>query len=81
MMTLPDMTQEVIDLLEASFPTNVVVQPDDTFNSTGMDSLDILEFILVVEERFPEAHLDDYDPGGETSFRGVAEEVQRRLSA
>ena len=80
MMTLPDLIQEVIDILESTFRFSVAVQPDTTFNSAGLDSLDIVEFLLLIEERFPKARLEDYEPDGETSFRAVAEEVHRRLS-
>lgn len=79
-MTLDERIQEVMDLIEMAFNSDVAMLPDSDLRSIGFDSLDTIELLLVLEERFPEAMLEDYEPTAETTIRQIAEEVERRLA-
>ena len=79
-MTLAERIQEIMDLIEMAFNAKVAIAPDSTLAALGFDSLDTIELLLLLEERFPEAKLEDYEPGTETTVRQIAEEVERRLS-
>ena len=79
-MTLDERTQEVMDLIEMAFNAEVAIAPDSTLAALGFDSLDTIELLLLLEERFPEAMLEDYEPGTETTVRQIAEEIERRLA-
>ena len=79
-MTFAERIQEIMDLIEMAFNAKVAIAPDSTLAALGVDSLDTIELLLLLEERFPEAKLEDYEPGTETTVRQIAEEVERRLS-
>lgn len=53
----------------------------DSFASLGMDSLDLIEVILDLEEAFPDAHLENYEPSLGTTMQELADEIDRRLAA
>ena len=80
-MTLDERIQEIMGLIEIAFNSDVALLPDSDLRSIGFDSLDTIEFLLMLEERFPEAMLEDYEPTAETTIRQIAEEVERRLVA
>lgn len=80
-MTLAERIQEVMDLIEMAFNSDVALLPDSDLRSIGFDSLDTIELLLLLEERWPEAKLEDYEPTAETTIRQIAEEVERRLAA
>lgn len=80
-MTLAERIQEVMDLIEMAFNSDAPLLPDSDLQSIGFDSLDTIEFLLLLEERFPEAMLEDYEPTAETTIRQIAEEVERRMAA
>ena len=79
-MTFAERIQEIMDLIEMAFNAGVAIAPDSTLAALGFDSLDTIELLILLEERFPEAKLEDYEPGTETTVRQIAEEVERRLS-
>ena len=79
-MTFAERIQEIMDLIEMAFNAKVAISPESTLAALGFDSLDTIELLLLLEERFPEAKLEDYEPGTETTVRQIAEEVERRLS-
>lgn len=80
-MTLDDRVQEVMDLIEMAFDSDVALLPDSTIKSIGLDSLETTEFILLVDSRWPDADMSGYQLTAETSVRDIAAEVERRLSA
>lgn len=80
-MTLEDRIQEVMDLIEMSFDSDVALAPDSTMKSIGIDSLDAVELLLVLEERWPGVVLDDFFPTVETTVRDIASEVEKRIVA
>jgi acyl carrier protein len=51
------------------------VQPDETLAGAGLDSLDVVEAMLNLEEAFPEAKLDTYDPAMTTTVREIATKI------
>jgi acyl carrier protein len=69
-----------MDLIEMAFNSDVALLPDSDLRSIGFDSLDTIELLLLLEERWPEALLEDYEPTAETTIRQIAEEVERRLA-
>lgn len=80
-MTLDERIQEVMDIIEMTFPSDAALLPDSTIKSIGIDSLDAVELLLVLEERWPGVVLDDFFPTGEATVRDFAVEVDKRLSA
>jgi acyl carrier protein len=80
-MTLAERIQEVMDLIDMAFNSDAAMLPDSDLRSIGFDSLDTIELLLLLEERFPEAKLEDYEPTAETTIRQIAEEIERRLAA
>lgn len=54
------------------------VQPDETLADAGLDSLDVVEAMLNLEEAFPEAHLDDYEPEMTMTVRELATKIDWR---
>lgn len=80
-MTADERIQEIMDIVEMTFPSDAALLPDSTIKSMGIDSLDAVELLLVLEERWPKVVLDDFFPTGETSIRDLAAEVDKRLAA
>ena len=79
-MTPAERIQEIMDLIEMAFNAEVSIAPDSALAALGFDSLDTIKLLLLLEERFPEAMLEDYEPGTETTVRQIAEEIERRLA-
>ena len=48
------------------------VQPDDKLGDLSFDSLDLVEIMLDLEEAFPEAELDTFEPTENTTAREIA---------
>jgi len=55
--------------------TQKEVQPEDTLADLGLDSLDVVEAMLELEDAFPEANLDTYEPETTTSVRELAAKI------
>lgn len=51
------------------------VQPDESLSSMGLDSLDVVEAMLNLEEAFPEANLEDYEPALGVTAREIATKI------
>jgi acyl carrier protein len=51
------------------------VQPDDKLGDLGFVSLDLVEAMLNLEEAFPEAELDTYEPTEDTTAREIATRI------
>ncbi len=47
---------------QSSLPTGGQIDPHATFTELGMNSVDLLEFVLRVEEQFDTSLLDDIEP-------------------
>jgi len=54
------------------------VQPDETLADAGLDSLDVVEAMLNLEEAFPEATLEDYEPAMTVTVRELAAKIDWR---
>lgn len=80
-MTLDELIQEVMDILDAAFARDDPMTPDSTLESCGFDSLELIEVLLLLEERWPEATLEDYEPTIKITIREIAVEIEKRLPA
>lgn len=50
-------------------------KPEDTLADLGFDSMDVLEAMLNLEQVFPEANMDTYDPATTTTVREIATKI------
>ncbi len=55
--------------------TGSEVQPDVSLADLGLDSLDVVEVVLNLEEAFPEISLDDYEPAETVTALELAEKI------
>lgn len=53
------------------------VQAEDTFHSLGLDSLDVVEVMLDLENAFPKVELYEYLPTVNATARELANEIDR----
>jgi len=80
---MPDLdatTSALLDLAAAQFGVDrTSLDPsDDFFEKLGIDSLQALDLLTRLEDRFG-VELPDYELAGVTDFRTLAERIQARL--
>ena len=80
--TADECTRAVIGIIEFIFPSPPQpLQPDHTLAEGGLDSLDTLQVMIALEDRWPEIDLTDYEPNLRTTIRDVGTEIAKRLAA
>jgi acyl carrier protein len=80
MRTVEQTTQEVLDLASTHFkvPAGSLAPDDDFFKKLGIDSLQTLELLSLIENHFG-IELPDYEVQGVSDFRTLASRIQSRL--
>ena len=80
MRTVDQTTQEILDLASKHFkvPAGSLAPDDDFFKKLGIDSLQTLELLSLIENHFG-IELPDYEVQGVTDFRTLASRIQSRL--
>ena len=53
-MTYRDAVQELTDIIGSAFSPASVVTEDSTLADIGLDSLEVVEAVLLIEDRWPE---------------------------
>lgn len=71
--------QDVLDMVELFF--GQPVKPETTIRDLGLDSLEVMQVRLLLEDRFGSEVMRDYEIKEETSMRDMAEEAERRVNA
>ena len=63
-MIYRDAVQELTDIIGAAFSPASVVTEDSTLADIGLDSLEVVEAVLLIEDRWPEVEgkLDGVEP-------------------
>lgn len=69
MMTYSDVVQELIDILGATYAPETPITEDTTPALLKLDSLELVEMVMVLDERWPEAE-DAFDDIGMNSSVG-----------
>ncbi|MBI4468847.1 MAG: acyl carrier protein [Acidobacteria bacterium] len=71
---------EILDLAANHFtvPRNELSYDDDFFKKLGIDSLQALDLLTRLEQRFG-VELPDYELQGVTDFRALAERIKARI--
>ncbi len=80
MRTVEQTTQEILDLATTHFkvPPGSLAPDDDFFKKLGIDSLQTLELLSLIENHFG-VELPDYEVQGVSDFRTLASRIQSRL--
>jgi acyl carrier protein len=80
MRTVEQTTQEILDLASKHFkvPVGSLTPDDDFFKKLGIDSLQTLELLSLIENHFG-IELPDYEVQGVSDFRTLASRIQLRL--
>jgi len=80
MRTLEQTTDEILGLAADSFhvPREQLAPEDDFFQKLGINSLQALDMLTLLESHF-HVELPDYEFQGVTNFRALAERIQARL--
>jgi acyl carrier protein len=80
MRTVEQTTQEILDLASTHFkvPAGSLAPDDDFFKKLGIDSLQTLELLSLIENHFG-IELPDYEVQGVSDFRTLASRIQSRL--
>jgi acyl carrier protein len=80
MRTVEQTTQEILDLASRHFkvPAGSLAPDDDFFKKLGIDSLQTLELLSLIENHFG-IELPDYEVQGVSDFRTLASRIQSRL--
>ena len=80
MRTVEQTTQEILDLASKHFkvPAGSLAPDDDFFKKLGIDSLQTLELLSLIENHFG-IELPDYEVQGVSDFKTLAERIQSRL--
>jgi acyl carrier protein len=80
MRTVEQTTQEILDLASKHFkvPAGSLAPDDDFFKKLGIDSLQTLELLSLIENHFG-IELPDYEVQGVSDFRTLASRIQSRL--
>ena len=80
MRTVEQTTQEILDLASTHFkvPVGSLAPDDDFFKKLGIDSLQTLELLSLIENHFG-IELPDYEVQGVSDFKTLAERIQSRL--
>jgi acyl carrier protein len=80
MTTSHDTLNEVLNLAAAHFnvPREQLAPDDDFFKKLGINSLQALDLLTRLEQRF-HIELPDYELQGVSDFRTLAERIQSRL--
>ena len=80
MRTVEQTTQEILDLASKHFkvPAGSLAPDDDFFKKLGIDSLQTLELLSLIENHF-RIELPDYEVQGVSDFRTLASRIQSRL--
>jgi len=80
MPTLKQTTDEVLNLAAAHFkvPRAALSPADDFYRKLGIDSLQALELLTRLENRFG-VELPDYEVQGVSDFQTLASRIQARL--
>jgi acyl carrier protein len=80
MRTVEQTTQEILDLASTHFKVSVgsLAPDDDFFKKLGIDSLQTLELLSLIENHFG-IELPDYEVQGVSDFRTLASRIQSRL--
>ena len=80
MRTVEQTTQEILDLASTHFkvPVGSLAPDDDFFKKLGIDSLQTLELLSLIENHFG-IELPDYEVQGVSDFRTLASRIQSRL--
>jgi acyl carrier protein len=80
MRTLAQTTEEIVTLAAQHFKVarGTLSPADDFFKTLGIDSLQALSLLTLLESHF-HVELPDYDLQGVTDFRALAERIQARL--
>jgi acyl carrier protein len=80
MTTSHDTLNEVLNLAAAHFnvPREQLAPDDDFFTKLGINSLQALDLLTRLEQRF-HIELPDYELQGVSDFRTLAERIQSRL--
>jgi acyl carrier protein len=80
MRTVEQTTQEILDLASEHFkvPAGSLAPDDDFFKKLGIDSLQTLELLSLIENHFG-IELPDYEVQGVSDFRTLASRIQSRL--
>src|SRR5277367_3399910 len=78
--TLDQTTQEVLDLATRHFQVapGTLAPSDDFFRKLGINSLQALELLSLLENHFS-IELPDYEMQGVSDFHTLAERIQSRL--
>lgn len=77
MSRVDDLMQVVMDVLEGSQP-EAAMTPETKLSEIGIDSLELIEVTLVLEEKLPRSDLFDYVPELTNTIRDVAVEIEKR---
>jgi len=80
MSDLDATTAALLDLAAAHFGVDrrTLAPSDDFFEKLGIDSLQALDLLTRIENRFG-VELPDYELAGVTDFRTLAQRIQARL--
>ena len=80
MRTPQQTTDEILDLAAAQFkvPRASLSPEDDFFKKLGIDSLQALSLLTLLEQHF-NVELPDYELQGVSDFKTLAERIQSRL--
>ena len=77
MSRVGELMQVVMDVLEG-FQPEAAMTPETKLSEIGIDSLELIEVILVLEEKLPHSDLFDYVPELPNTIRDVAVEIEKR---
>lgn len=78
-MNRAEIEQELSDLFDMAYVRREPSKLDTTFASLGLDSMDMLELMLVIEERWPVLEGEDYDLSSENTIQDVADKICEAL--
>lgn len=78
-MEIEDRVQIVIAAITASVEPDFPLTCDTKLSEAGLDSLAILDVVLEIEDRIPEADLFDYVPGESDTILDVVTQIEKRI--
>ena len=80
MSRVDELMQVVMDVLEG-FQPEAAMTPETKLSEIGIDSLELVEVTLVLEEKLPNSDLFDYVPELSNTIRDVAVEIEKRTES
>lgn len=81
-MTIEELAQKVMDAIEEIVEeprSDAALTLDTKLSAVGIDSLEVVEMALILEDKLPGLDMDTYMPDLSATIREVAEAIHQRL--